>query len=213
MSAAIFDLPSLGFEQVSFDLIVPRHVNRMQGRRTEARLHGTPYWQAEYRLGYQTAHGVGQSEAWIRKLLVRGGVFKAYDVFRPRPIEAGQTPLVWTPDLTSITDGGKTVALTGVGNDFQFREGDYVAFKESDLVVSLHSIAADAQADGSGGVTLSIDPFLDTQHFTTAAVPIFEKAYCLMQPGDWSLTKSWSSRNPSISAQEVFFYAMPEPEE
>lgn len=213
MTVTISDMPALGLEQVSFDLIVPRSVNRMEGRRTEARRFGTPYWQAEYRLGYQTEHGVGQSEAWIRKLLVRGGVFKAYDVFRPRPVEAGKTPLTWTPDLTTITDGGKTVALTGVGNDFQFREGDYVAFKESDLVVSLHSIAADAKADGSGAVSLSIDPALDTQHFTTAAVPVFEKAYCLMQPFDWSAPKSWSARNPTFSAQEVFFYEVEEEEE
>lgn len=212
MSIPVFDFLDLGFEQVSFDLIVPRTINRMQGRRTEGRSSGTPYWQAEYRMGYQTERGVGRADAWIRKVLSRGGVFKAYDTSRPRPVEAGKTPLTWTPTLTTITDP-QTVVVSGVANNFQFREGDYVAFKESDLVVSLHSIAADTMASGSGVVTLSIDPALDTQHFTVAATPIFEKPYCLMQPSDWSAPKSWSSRNPSFSAQEVFFYEIEEPEE
>lgn len=206
----VFDLPALGFEQISFDLIVPRTVNRMEGRRTEARKFGTPYWQAEYRMGYQKERGVGKAEAWVRKLLTRGGVFKAYDLFRPRPVEAGDVPLTWTPDLTNISNGGRTVAVSGVANSFQFREGDYIAFRMSDLVVSLHSIAADVQANGAGAVSLTIDPPLDTQIFTAAAIPIFEKPYCLMQPFDWSAPKSWSSRNPSFSAQEVFFYEVEE---
>lgn len=206
----VFDLPALGFEQISFDLIVPRTVNRMEGRRTEARKFGTPYWQAEYRMGYQKERCVGKAEAWVRKLLTRGGVFKAYDLFRPRPVEAGDVPLTWTPDLTNISNGGRTVAVSGVANSFQFREGDYIAFRMSDLVVSLHSIAADVQANGAGAVSLTIDPPLDTQIFTAAAIPIFEKPYCLMQPFDWSAPKSWSSRNPSFSAQEVFFYEVEE---
>lgn len=209
MSIPIYDLPSLGFNQVSFDLVVPRTVNRMLGRRTEALIRGTPYWRAEYSLAYQSERGFGQADAWIRKILSRGGVFKAHDIFRPRPIEAGDTPVTWTPTLTTITDA-RTLVVSGVANNFQFREGDYVAFKESDLVVSLHSLAADAKANGSGVVTLSIDPALDTQHFTTAAVPIFEKPYCLMQPSDWTAVKSWSSRSPSFSAQEVFFYEVEE---
>ena len=215
MSIPVYDLPALGFERISFDLIVPRSVNRMGGRRTEARRFGTPYWSASYQMIYQDERGTGQAEAWVRKLLTRGGVFKAYDLFRPRPVEAGDTPLTWTPHLTSITDGGQTASISGIGNDFQFREGDYVAFKmASDLVVSLHSIAVDVKANGSGVVSLTIDPPLDTQHFTASgATPIFEKPYCLMQPFDWSAPKSWSSRNPSFSAQEVFFYELPEAED
>lgn len=209
MSIPIYDLPSLGFEQVSFDLIVQRAVNRMLGRRTETLIQGTPYWQAEYQLVWQSERGFGQADAWIRKVLSRGGVFKAYDVFRPRPIEAGAVPLTWTPTLTTITDA-HTIVVSDVANDFQFREGDYVCLKMSNLVVSLHSLSADAKANGTGVVTLSIDPALDTQHFTTSAVPIFEKPYCMMQPSDWTAVKSWSSRNPSFSAQEVFFYEVEE---
>lgn len=206
MSTPVLEMLTAGIEQVSFDLIVSRNANRMEGRRTEARTFGTPYWQASYSLGYQNPEGMGRAEAWMRKLMTRGGVFKAYDVFRPRPIEFGNTPLTWTPDLTSITNNGRTVAISGVAANAQFREGDYVAFKMSDLVVSLHSVSDDVKANGSGVVSLTIDPPLDTEHFTATAVPIFEKPYCLMQPSDWSASKSWSSRNPSFSAQEVFFY-------
>lgn len=213
MTIPIFDMPALGFNQTDFDLIVPRSVNRMEGRRTESRLSGTAYWQASWQIVPLTPAQAGKADAWIRKVLSRGGVFKAHDTSRPRPVEAGLTPLTWTPDLTSITNGGQTVAISGVGNNFQFREGDYVAFRESDLVVSLHSIAADAQANGSGVVSLTIDPALDPQHFTTAALPIFEKPYCLMQPTDYKATKPVFGTAPSFSGQEVFFYEIEEEEE
>lgn len=207
MSVPVFDLPDLGYEQVgAFNLIVPRSGNRMEGRRTEVRLFGTPYWQAEYRMAWLTERRFGQADAWIRKVESRGGVFRAHDVFRPRPIEFGATPLTWTPTLTSITNDGRTVLVSGVAANARFREGDYVAFRMSELVVSLHSVATDVAASAGGVVTLQIDAALDTQHFTTAALPIFEKPYCLMQPSDWSAAKSWSSRNPSFSAQEVFFH-------
>lgn len=207
MSIPVFNLPELGFEQVSFELIVPRSANRMEGRRTEARTFGTPYWQASYLLGRKTIQSRGQLDAWIRKVASRGGVFRAYDPSRPRPVEFLSAPLTWTPDLTSITNAGRTVGISGVPANAQFRDGDYVAFKmASDLVVSLHTITADAKANSSGVVSLTIDAALDTQHFTTASLPIFEKPYCLMQPSDWSGAKSPSMQNPSFSAQEVFFY-------
>lgn len=205
MTIDVFDMPPLGFTQNDFDLVVPRTVNQMQGRRTEARVAGTPYWRASWQIVPLTPEQAGNADAWIRKLMSRGGVFRAYDTSRPRPVEAGKTPLTWTPNLTTITDE-KTVIVSGVANNFQFREGDYVAFKMSDLVVSLHSIAADVQANGSSVVTLEIDPPLDEQHFTTAAEPIFEKPYCLMQPTEYRATKPVFGTAPSFSAQEVFFY-------
>ena len=213
MAIPIFDLPSLGYNQTDFDLIVPRSVNRMEGRRTEARTFGTPYYVASYQIVPLAPERVGKADAWIRKVMSRNGVFRAYDVSRPRPVEAGLTPLTWTPDLISITNGGQTVAIAGVANNFQFREGDYVCFKMSDLVVSLHTTAEDVRSNGSGAVTLTIDPPLDTQHFTASAVPIFEKPYCLMQPFEWKATKPVFGTAPSFSAQEVFFYDPPADED
>lgn len=207
MTAPVFDLPDIGFDQVSFDLIVPRDGNRMEGRRTETRLYGTPYWSAQYQFSYQDERGVGIAEAFMRKLTSRSGVFRAYDAFRPRPIEFATTPIAWTPNIVSIIDPN-TVIVEGVPNNAQFRAGDYVGFIMSSLVVSLHSIASDALANGSGAVTLSIDAALDTQNFTTAAMPLFEKPYCLMQPANWSGPKSWQSRQPSFTAEEIFFYDM-----
>jgi hypothetical protein len=209
MTTPVFDISLDRFNQVSFRLIVPKNSNRMQGRRTEARLFGTPYWRAEYQFTNLFFEESGRADAWLRKVDSRGGVFRAYDAHRPRPIRAGKTPLTWTPNLSSITNGGRTVAITGVGASFQFKEGDYVAFKRasSDLMVSLHSIAADANANGSGNVTLQLDPAIDTQHFTAVnSNPIFEKPYCLMQIEDYSSQKGLITAAPSFSAQEVFFY-------
>lgn len=206
MSISVFDLPALGFNQTEFDLVVPRAVNRMRGRRTESIARGTPYWRASYQIIPLAPEKAGKADAWIRKVMSRGGVFRAYDASRPRPVEYSHSPLNWTPNLAVIDDGGKTVTISDVPPNAQFREGDYVSFKKSDLVVSLHSIAADAVADGSGVVDLTIDPPLDTQNFSTTADPIFEKPYCLMQPSDWRATKPVFGTSPSFSAEEVFFY-------
>lgn len=205
MTIPIFDMPPLGFNQTDFDLIVPRSINRLGGRLTESVTFGAPYWTARYQIVPLTRQQAGVADAWVRKLLSRAGVFRAYDTSRPRPIEYHETPLNWSPTLFSIVDP-RTVNITTLPGYAQLRAGDYVAFKMSDLVVSLHSIAEDAQANGSGAVTLSIDPALDTDIFTTAAVPIFEKPYCLMQVTEWSATKPVFGPTPSFTATEVFFY-------
>ena len=206
MSIPVYDLPDFGFNQVSFDLIVPKSVNQMQGRRTESRIFGTAYWTAQYQLIPQAPVQAGRADAWIRRIQSQGAVFRAYDASRPRPVMAGLMPLAWAPTVTGISVNGRTIGIAGVGTDFQFTEGDYIAFRKSDLVVSLHSINSDAQANGAGSVSLSIEPPLDTQHFTIASTPIFEKPYCLMQPGDWQAAKPIFGVAPSFSAQEVFFY-------
>ncbi|TKT79966.1 hypothetical protein [Aquamicrobium sp. LC103] len=220
MVPPVFTLPELGFQQVRFDLIVPENLNRMEGRFTEGQVFGTPYWVTELRYGHLEPLPYGKADAFVRRVTTRGGVFRACDIFRSRPIEhddgngtplsgtrAGGGAFDGTATLQSITNS-RTVVVSGLPPLFQFREGDYAEFRRSANVVALHSLEADARASSSGVVTLSLDPAYDAQNFPVSGTTVnFEKASCLMkiEPGSYSGQKSQQDRSPSFSAAEMFF--------
>lgn len=215
MSATILAMPELGFEQVSFDLVVPVAVSRMEGRRTEELRRGSPFWRAEYATGRLDPRQAGRADAFFRQCKSRGAVFRAHDIFRPRPIEwaaanPGQPFAIGGFNGTAAVaalPNAHTVQVAGVPANFQFREGDYVEIVMSAYRIALHSIAADAKASGSGAVTLSIDPGLDGQNFTTAATVNFERPSCLMRPFGWESIKSPRRARGSFFGEEVFLVA------
>lgn len=211
------NLPDIGWREVIFDPIRPRDTNRMEGRRTEAQTFGTPYWIAQYKASLLGFEDFGKLDAFIMSAGDDGETFLGYDVFRPRPIamntgaplsgvKAGGGAFNGTAVLTTITDS-RTVIVGGLPAGFVLSQGDYIEFRMSPLVRSLHRIMAAATATGAGVVTLKIKYGLDTQHFTTAAVVNFEKAACVMQidPGSFSGVKSKRYGDLPFSATEVFF--------
>lgn len=206
----------IGWRQCSFDPVRPRDTDRMEGRRTEAQSFGTPFWVATYEPGYLEYADYGKMDAFMMSAGDDGETFLGYDVFRPRPIrmdtglplsgtKAGGGTFNGTGTLNSITNS-RTVVVGGLPAGFLLSVGDYVEFRMSARLRSLHRIMADATANVSGVVTLSIKYGLDTDNFTTASVVNFEKPACVMQidPGSYSGAKSWQSRSPSFSATEVF---------
>lgn len=216
----IVGLPDISdWEMIEFEPIVPKRLNRSIGRRTEGVIYGTPYWTATYRPVFLLPRDIGKMDSFKMKV-GDGAVFKAHDTFRPRPMAHdgdSRAPLSGTravggsfdgtATLQEITDS-RTVVISGLPASFQFTDGDYINFVESEEVVSLHRIVSDVQANGSGVATLPIKYGLDTEHFTTAATVNLEKPYCLMQidAGTWEGKKSLSDRRPTFSATEVFFY-------
>lgn len=211
------DLPDIGWREVIFDPVRPRNTERMEGRRTEAQSFGTPYWTARYTAGLLGFEDFGKLDAFIMSAGDDGETFLGYDVFRPRPIamntgtplsgiKAGGGAFNGTAILTAITNS-LTVTVGGLPAGFILSPGDYVEFRMSAPVRSLHRITTAATANGAGVVTLSIKYGLDTQHFTTAAIVNFEKPACVMQidPGSFSGPKSKRYGNQSFSATEVFF--------
>ena len=222
MAPTIINFPEVaGWTSVQFDPIVPRDVDRMEGRRTEAQTFGTPWWKASYGAPWLSERDFGIMDAFMMQAGDGGEVFRAYDVFRMRPIawtEArGNVPLSGiraggagafdgTATLSSITNR-RQILVTGLPAEFQFRAGDYVEVVKSASLISLHRIMEDVKAGLAGTVSLKIKYGLDTTIFAGAAKVNFEKPSCLMQidPGSYSGPKAWSSRNPSFSAQEVFF--------
>ncbi|TPL06690.1 hypothetical protein [Mesorhizobium sp. B2-4-11] len=212
------NLPAVEWTECSFDPMRPRATDRMEGRRTEGQSVGTPWWTANYKPGWLEPANIGLLDAFMMQAGDDGETFLGYDVFRPRPIlmdtgaplsgtKAGGGAFNGTATLNSITNS-RTVVIGGLPAGFQFSPGDYIEFRMTALMRSLHRIMAPATANGSGIVTLSIKYGLDTQNFTTSSVVNFEKASCVMQidPGSYSGTKSWESRSPSFSATEVFIY-------
>lgn len=221
MSIPVYDLPAIrGWKDGAFDPIRPARSNQMRGRRTERLLQGAPYWIASYQTVHVTYEDFGLMDAF-RMQMDGGGVFRAYDPMRARPIAHDKhdgKPLSGTKASGGAFNGqaalveiisATKVRVGGLPAGFQMSVGDYLSFIMATLVVSLHRVTVAAAADSSGVVTLDILHPLDTQHFTTASVVHFEKPFCLMQvdPASWGMGKPVSGERPvSFSAQEVFFY-------
>jgi hypothetical protein len=217
MALPIYSIPAVPINSVDFRPVLPKDMNRMEGRFTEQRRFGTPYWTANFRVPW--IEDYGQIEAFFLRL-DDGGVFRAYDPERPRPrahdnraplsgVKAGGGAFDGTADLNAITNA-TTLVVHGLPALFQLKQSDLVEIRETEYIISLHKIDADVQANSSGEVTITIRPGLDTQNFTTAAVVNFEKPSCLMQLLDWSMPKSQEDRSATFSGEETFFY---EPEE
>lgn len=214
--ATVIDMPLIkGWEDVEFDPIRPRSMERMEGRRTESVISGTAYWRARYSAVFLSDLEFGVMDAFVMRAGDSGEVFRAYDPFRARPISWGQeAPLSGTRSGGGTFDGTATITartattltISGLPANFQFRVGDYVEVRKTTSLISLHRVMADAQASAGGIVTLTIRYTLDLGVFTLPLTANFEKPACLMQidPGSFSGSKAWSARRPSFSAQEVF---------
>lgn len=212
---ALIELPPVDWSVCEFDPIRPRDFSRMEGRRTESQSTGTPYWISRYQAGRLEQRDYGVFDAFIMQAGVDGDYFLGHDVFRPRPIAYGSTPLSGVKAgggafagqgvVTALTNS-RQATLGGLPAGFQLRRGDYVEFRMSDLERSLHRLTEDATADGAGVVSISFRFGLDLQHFDTTAIVNFEKPSCVMQidPSTVRAVKSWADRSPAFGAQEVF---------
>lgn len=214
--ATIVDLPDIiGWEECAFDPVVPRSRDRMEGRRTEGVRLGQPYWRASYTPGRLDFLDYGKMDAFMMEAGDSGEVFRAYDVFRPRPIrhDTGK-PLSGVRASGGAFDGtaalaeiinSRTIRVSGLPAGFMFSDADYVELRKG-TAQSLHRIKGTPVASGAGIVTLSIRYALDIQNFDLTSQVRFEKPSCLMQidPGSYDGKKSWQSRRPSFSAEEVF---------
>lgn len=214
--ATIIDLPDIvGWEECKFDPIVPRSVDRMEGRKTEGVRLGQAYWTATFTPGRLGFIDFGKMDAFMMTCGDGGEVFRAYDAFRPRPIRhnSGQ-PLSGnraaggafdgTATLTTIVDP-VTITVSGLPAGFMLSKGDYVELRKG-AQSSLHRIVQAVNANGAGVVTLTIRYALDTQNFDLTSQVRFEKPSCLMQivPSSYDGKKSKASRRPTFSAEEVF---------
>jgi hypothetical protein len=214
---AVLTLPELTFAEFDMRPVNTRVSNAMLGRSTETADFGTPYWRlyAAQAAELTNSH-IDDVSAFFAEASKGGNVFACHDYYRKRPRAYGSTPLSGTKAgggsftgsavLDTVTDS-RTIVVSGLPASFAVNRGCLVEINKSSTVRSLHMAMADATANGSGVVTLTIDFPLNTTVFTAANSTIqFEKPSCLMllDPG-WSMPKAWGSRTASFSATEVFF--------
>lgn len=213
----IFTLPPVGWKECNFDPVRVRDTSRMEGRRTESMTSGTPYWTATLRTTYLSREDFGLMDAFMMRAGEDGEVFLGFDVFRPRPMamdtgvplsgtKAGGGAFNGDGALQAITDP-RQIVVNGLPANFKLLPGDYVEVRKTPMARSLHRVMEPAQSNASGVVSLKIKYSLDTQNFPVGCTVHFEKPSCTMQidPDTYSGNKSWSSREPSFSATEVFF--------
>lgn len=123
-------------------------------------------WSAEFTLPPMTRAGGGAAwTAFFASLRGRRGTFYGYDpaATSPRGIGTG-TPLVNGASQTGntlITDGW-TAGQTGI-----LLAGDYIGVNSR-----LHMVVEDANSDGSGNATLSIEPALRESPADNAPITI-----------------------------------------
>ncbi|WP_420406907.1 hypothetical protein [Hoeflea sp.] len=214
---AVLALPALRFVEFDMQPVNARVRSAMLGRATESADFGTPYWRLNAaQTNALTDAEIDEADAFFTEASKGGNVFACHDYYRQRPRAYGSDPLSGvkagggafdgSAELTTVTDS-RTIVVSGLPDSFEVNRGCLVEVNKSSTVRSLHMVMADATANGSGVVTLTIDFPLNTTVFTAANSTVqFEKPSCLMMLDEgWSLPKARGSRRASFSAVEVFF--------
>lgn len=205
----IVELPSVPFSQCEFDPVRPSSSERMEGRRVEGQSFGTPYWGAKYKTDFLTREQSGIMSAFRTLCGDDGGVFRAYDVDRQRPLRyLGGFPVGFNGSGSVRSFLNTTSAdIESLFSGFELCPGDYIEFRMSALVRSLHVITKPAIANAAGRMTVEFKYPIDLQHFKLPCTVHFEQASCLMQidPGSWSAPKSMADRSVSFTATEMFY--------
>ena len=127
------------------------------------------WWEAEVTLPPMRGEN---ARAWIAALVSMRGLYGQmylgdWDGRTPNGTASG-TPLVKGADQTGnslITDGW-TASVTGI-----MKAGDYLQIG-SGIEQRLHMVVADANSDGSGDATLSIEPALRVSPADNAALTV-----------------------------------------
>lgn len=190
-----FGLRSQDFELVRFE-----SVNTLEGIPSDAApLQGmeiaNPRWRGQFTTQALDRNGRALFRAWHRSLKGVMKTFLGYDFDRPFPgnykngfagiNRAGGGAFDGTADVTALT--ASTIALATLPAAFALKAGDYIGLTEG-TKRALHSILEDITANGSGAVTVTVEPPVLTNIFTAAAVANFDKptAEMIVVPGTFS---------------------------
>lgn len=136
-------------------------------------------WTAQVSLPPMNRATAAEWQAFLLKLHGRRGTFLLGDPDAKVP--RGAISLSATPTLNATaTAGDYTVAITGVGNSIvAFRAGDYIQLG-SGATARLYMIVADATSNGSGVVTVTIEPSIRVTVASGGSVT-FQSAKCNMR--------------------------------
>ena len=169
---------SPGFSSASFGLKSNTQVfeSPLSGATQVVELTGAR-WYATYSLPPLTASEAGEWLAFLTKLRGQANSFYGHDPLRATAQGAlGGTPLVNGASQTgnSLVTDGWSASVTGV-----MKAGDYLAYANSSGR-SLHMVVADANSDGSGNATFTIEPSIRVSPANDALI-ITASPSCVMR--------------------------------
>ncbi|WP_342640941.1 hypothetical protein [Rhodoligotrophos ferricapiens] len=148
---------------------------------------GPARWVATYTTQTLDLIQLGAFQAWLDDR--RGGLepFLGHDPLRPLPVQylasglpattSAGNPFAGTGAVTALT--ATTIRMAGLPANFQFRAGDYVSIVEG-AKRGLFRVAADLLGASNGIATVTVQPDVPLNIFTTAATYSLIKAACLM---------------------------------
>jgi len=153
--------------------------------------------QTVYRCEIQTAplELADRAEWRAFRNKLRGGLnlFSAYDASRKNPrnypdaTSAADISGAWDGTATVTTLGAAgALTLGGLPANYVIKADDAIGLEEGGRY-DYYAAVADATANGSGAVTVTVSPFLRTGIFTTAAVARLWRpvATFVLDPGSW----------------------------
>lgn len=126
-------------------------------------------WTAEIKLPPMKRSTAAEWQAFFMKLHGRRGTFLLGDPDSKNP--RGAISLSATPTLnSSVAIGDYDVSIAGVGNSIvAFKAGDYIQIGSASTA-KLYMITADATSNGSGVVSVSVEPTIKATASGGAAV-------------------------------------------
>ncbi len=185
------ELPVIGMSSIRFELRRFMAQNQLAGGATDVIDLAESRWWAEFTTRPMRRRDAQAFAAWFNSL--RGGLedFLGYDMSRCFPIEyasgfaginrAAGGAFPGTATVTART--GHTLSLSGLPANFQLRAGDLVGLTQTVggvVQYGLHEIQEDVTGDAGGAATLTVEPAILTNVFTTAAQANFAKPKCRM---------------------------------
>ena len=134
-------------------------------------------WYATYTLPPLTTAQAGEWLDFLTKLRGQANTFYGFDPARTSAQGAlGGTPLVngATQTGNSLVTDGWSASVTGV-----MKAGDYLAYNTASSR-SLHMVVADANSDGAGNATFTVEPSIRVSPSNNQAI-ITASASCVMR--------------------------------
>ena len=151
---------------------------------------------------------VGQSQAalWrtmIMQLRGKTNQLAVYDIKNPAPAGTARGTMILNSGTGALAVGGTTLIIAGATASGTLKQGDWLGVG-SGATRQLFSVQADAVADGSGNITVTVEPPSRYAQLAGASVT-WDKPTCLMRRVDsgvsWS-ANSWAEGNISLNLIE-----------
>lgn len=162
------ELPALTYlSGASFDIMRFQQADDQAGGLGQTMEPFDPYWVGVYEFaGFPTRQARDSWHGFLRSL--RGVLIPvlAFDPSRRVPLDyydAAGRPLAsgspWgTPVVADYDRAASTFDLEGLTASQQLYAGDYISFQDTSDRWHLHVLTEDVQADGSGDVTVTVEP-------------------------------------------------------